>query len=134
MVELPPRGAVIQPLTQFILHSLKDQLINMYSNKLKLSLSFFWFLILFNLFVTLVLTLQMGELVERYGPQVLVYFLWFKIIGSVLSFIGEYIFNFKSKGVFLRNIKQSPKLLLISIYSLDFILFLLLCLLIVLYI
>lgn len=106
----------------------------MYSNKLKLFLSFFWFLILFNLFVTLVLTLQMGELVERYGPQVLVYFLWFKIIGSVLSFIGEYIFNFKSKGVFLRNIKQSPKLLLITIYSLDFILFLLLCLLIVLYI
>lgn len=106
----------------------------MHSNKLKLSLSFFWFLILFNLFVTLILILQMGELVERYGPQVLVYFFWFKIIGSILSFIGEYIFNLKSKVVFLKNIKHSPKQLLIGIYSVDFILFLLLCLLIVLYI
>ena len=72
--------------------------------------------------------------VERHGATSLVLFFWFKVVGSILSFAGEYIFQFQKKQIFLLNIGHSPTKMLRAIYLADFTFYLLLCVLIVVYI
>jgi len=67
---------------------------------IKLIFQFFSFVILFNLFVTACLVSQATGFVERHGAVSLVLFFWFKVIGSVLSFGGEYVFNLRKKAAF----------------------------------
>lgn len=101
---------------------------------IKLIFQFFSFVILFNLFVTACLVFQATGFVERHGAASLVLFFWFKVIGSLLSFGGEYVFNLRKKQLFLANIGYSPTKILSGIYLIDFAFYLFLCVLIVVYI
>ncbi|OOG20046.1 hypothetical protein BWD42_09240 [Sphingobacterium sp. CZ-UAM] len=101
---------------------------------IKLIFQFFSFVILFNLFVSACLVFQMPGFVERHGTVSLVLFFWFKVIGLVLSILAEYVFNLRKKKLFLCNIGYSPTKILGSIYLIDLIFYLFLCVLIVVYI
>jgi len=101
---------------------------------IKLSFQFFSFVILFNLLVTICLLWEAVDFVERYGAAVLVLFFWFKVCGVILSLIAECVFSFKKKVIFLQNIGFAPIKMLKNIYLVDFVIYLLLCIVIVVYI
>ncbi len=101
---------------------------------IKLIFQFFSFVILFNLFVTVCLVFQMPGFVERHGVASLVLFFWFKFVGLLLSFLGEYAFNLRKKKLFLSNIGYSPTKILSGIYLIDLIFYIFLCVQIVVYI
>ena len=61
-------------------------------------------------------------------------FFWFKVCGVILSLIAECVFSFKKKVIFLQNIGFAPIKMLKNIYLVDFVIYLLLCIVIVVYI
>ncbi|MNJ96243.1 hypothetical protein D3C87_139640 [compost metagenome] len=94
-----------------------------------LSLKFFRFIILFNLIVTGCILLQSPRFMLSSIGMVSFYMFifWFKVIGSIISFIAEYIFHLPKKEVFLKNLHISPISLLIRLTIIDFLLFIILC-------
>lgn len=96
----------------------------------QLSLKFFRFIILFNLFVTVCILWQSQGFMLRSIDTALFYMLifWLKVFGTILSIAVEYIFHLSKKKLFLKNLHFSPMWMLIRLTGTDLLLFIVLCL------
>ncbi len=114
-------SASLKSLSQYLLR---------YKQMVRLSLKFFRFIILFNLFVTASILWQSQGFMLRSIDTVLFYMFifWLKIFGTILSVIVEYIFHLSKKKLFLKNLHISPIWMLIRLTGTDLLLFIILCL------
>ncbi len=100
-----------------------------------LSFKFFRFIIFFNLFVTVCILTQSTRFMLNSTNIVSFYMFifWIKVFGSVISVIAEYVFHLPKKVVFLKNLHTSPIRIVVWLVTIDFLLFILLCLMLKIY-
>lgn len=120
----------ITPIIKYLIHFLLKHI-----KMIGLSFKFFRFIIFFNLFVTVCILQQSTRFILNSTSIVSFYMFifWFKVFGSVISVVAEYVFHLSKKEVFLKNLHISPIRILVWLIAIDFLLFILLCLMLKFY-
>lgn len=106
-----------------------------HNKMLAVSFKFFRFIIFFNLFVTVCILLQSPRFMLNPTGIVSFYMFifWLKVFGSIISVAAEYIFHLPKKEIFLKNLHISPIRILAWLTTIDFLLFILLCIMLKFY-